>query len=388
MRRAPDITALRLVTALLSATFLLLFGATMPSRGDDACDQACLQARMAQAFSGDPAAMAHHAEAMTAYLKQVHGGALVTGEAPAVGTSASQLPQAEGDLSRAIRDYLKAPVAAQPAALPSFQRVAQAAVQPVDDGRSYVGEKLCTACHKQEATNWAHTIHAKVFDLNPQNALQGRGCEACHGPGSAHVKNPSDLSTIISFSSKSQTPVPQQNSQCLACHSGGPRIFWHASIHESNNLACSDCHNPMANFSSHGLTARQSVNETCFACHKEQRAQFTRRSHMPLLEGKLSCVDCHNPHGSATAPLLKADSVNEVCYSCHADKRGPFIFEHAPVRESCLNCHTPHGSNYEALLTTLRARFCASNAMPRPAIPAELMTTGNLIGGAIARSRV
>ena len=79
---------------------------------------------------------------------------------------------------------------------------------------------------------------------------------------------------------------------------------------------------------------------------------------MPLPEGKLSCVDCHNPHGSTTDPLLKANSVNEVCYACHADKRGPFLFEHAPVRENCLNCHNPHGSNFESLLNAPRPMLC------------------------------
>jgi len=73
---------------------------------------------------------------------------------------------------------------------------------------------------------------------------------------------------------------------------------------------------------------------------------------MPLPEGAMSCDDCHNPHGSLTSPLLKTNTVNETCYQCHAEKRGPFLFEHAPVRESCLNCHTPHGSNQATLLVT------------------------------------
>ena len=104
--------------------------------------------------------------------------------------------------------------------------------------------------------------------------------------------------------------------------------------------------------------ARQSISETCFQCHKQQRAEFRRRSHMPLPEGKLSCVDCHNPHGSATRSLLNADSVNDVCYTCHAEKRGPFLWEHAPVRESCVNCHQPHGSNHDKLLVGARPYLC------------------------------
>ncbi len=256
-----------------------------------------------------------------------------------------------------------------------------------DDDRSYVGRKTCEGCHAQEASNWAHTIHAAVFTLNPRNSNEAQGCEACHGPGSAHVKNPSDLSTIISFSHKSLTPIAKQNAQCLTCHQGGQRIFWHGSVHENNNLACSDCHNPMTNFSSHGLTARESISETCFACHKVQRTEFNKRSHMPLLEGKISCVDCHNPHGSTTAPLLKADSVNEVCYGCHAEKRGPFLFEHAPVRENCLNCHNPHGSNFEALLSAPRPMLC-QHCHAQDGHPAQLLTRGNMVLGAAPDPRL
>ena len=75
--------------------------------------------------------------------------------------------------------------------------------------------------------------------------------------------------------------------------------------------------------------------DTCFQCHKDRRAQMSRSSHMPLREGKITCSDCHNPHGSATEALLKDDSINDTCYKCHAEKRGPFLFEHAPVRENC-----------------------------------------------------
>jgi predicted CXXCH cytochrome family protein len=46
---------------------------------------------------------------------------------------------------------------------------------------------------------------------------------------------------------------------------------------------------------------------------------------MPLLEGKIACSDCHDPHGSPTAPLIRGDTVNQMCHSCHAEKRGPFL---------------------------------------------------------------
>jgi DmsE family decaheme c-type cytochrome len=129
-------------------------------------------------------------------------------------------------------------------------------------------------------------------------------------------------------------------------------------VHASNKLGCADCHNPMARFSANGLLKKASITETCQTCHQQQRAEFRKKSHMPVQEGKMTCEDCHNPHGSSNKRLLKADSINDLCYTCHAEKRGPFIWEHAPVRESCLNCHHPHGSNHDKLLIQARPMLC------------------------------
>jgi DmsE family decaheme c-type cytochrome len=294
-------------------------------------------------------------------------------------------------LANEIADYLKAGNRPRPPTDPLLKLAAAQSPGPQPaDGRSYVGQQTCAACHTQEAANWAHTIHAKIFGLNPRNQLEREGCEACHGPGSVHVANPAAPLSIVKFSRKSQTPIGEQNAQCLVCHRGGQRIFWQASVHETHDLGCSDCHNPMANFSLRGLQARASINETCMSCHKTQRAEFRRRSHMPLLEGKVGCTDCHNPHGSTTSPLLKANSVNETCYNCHAEKRGPFLFEHAPVRDNCVNCHTPHGSNNEKLLAVARPILCqqchAQSAAAGHAT--ELLTRGAMARGPIPDPRL
>ena len=294
----------------------------------------------------------------------------------------------DANLAREIVDYLEAPDKSRATGRP-WQKVAAAQIpvaQPAAD-RTYVGQQTCVSCHAQEAQNWAHTLHAKVFGLNPRNPLEREGCEACHGPGSAHVQSPDTPLSIIRFTKKSQTPIGEQNGQCLNCHRGGQRIFWNSSVHETHDLGCSDCHNPMANFSVKGLQARASINETCIQCHKTQRAEFRRRSHMPLLEGKISCVDCHNPHGSTTAPLLKANSVNETCYNCHAEKRGPFLFEHAPVRDNCINCHTPHGSNNEKLLAVARPILC-QQCHEQTGHPTELLTRGGIPNGPVPDVRV
>lgn len=244
----------------------------------------------------------------------------------------------------------------------------------------YLGQQVCTGCHQQENKNWNHTLHASAFNSAKTDSLAARGCEACHGPGSLHLADLTSKTNIVAFTRGSDATIGQQNSMCMNCHGGGQRTYWAGSIHEVNDLACSDCHNPMATQSSAGLMMAKSINDTCFNCHQQQRTEFTKRSHMPLLEGKLDCADCHNPHGSVTTPLLSDLSVNQLCFNCHQEKRGPMLWEHAPVRENCLNCHAAHGSNHEALLTTSRPFLCQQCHVNR-GHPNDLLTAANLPDG-------
>ena len=261
-----------------------------------------------------------------------------------------------------------------------------------DAGATYVGEAVCIACHAVQNKHFTHTVHAEAFRINPKNELHRRSCEACHGPGSNHIKdpaNPANRSALVGFTREWGTPVAQQNSMCLTCHQGSQAMFWPGSEHARNDIACSDCHNPMARISPTGLLKKESINQTCYTCHQQQRAEFAKRSHMPVPEGKMSCVDCHNPHGSTAHAMVKADSVNELCYNCHADKRGPFLWEHAPVRENCLNCHNAHGSNHDKLLTVARPFSCQQCHANAGAHQAPLYNAGQLLGGGAApNSRV
>ena len=257
---------------------------------------------------------------------------------------------------------------------------ARVADNPAAPGATPVGERMCIGCHQLESEHFTHTFHALGLHAANKADASIPVCETCHGAGSAHAQNPTAKGLIIGYTKDSGTPIEVQTGTCLTCHEGGPRDHWRGSIHQRNDLSCSDCHNPMAKFSVEGSLARNSINETCAQCHKDVRMQFDRRSHMPLPEGQMSCVDCHNPHGSLTSPLLKTNTVNETCYQCHAEKRGPFLFEHAPVRENCLNCHTPHGSNQHALLVT-PIPFLCQQCHSHLRHPNDLHTPGSLATG-------
>ena len=127
---------------------------------------------------------------------------------------------------------------------PGFSQ-AVVAENPQAPGATAVGEKVCVACHRLENEHFSGTLHAKGLRAAAAARPQAPVCEACHGPGSEHARRPTDKGLIIAFTHDSGTPIAVQTGTCLTCHKGGPRDHWLGSVHQRNDLSCSDCHNPM-----------------------------------------------------------------------------------------------------------------------------------------------
>jgi DmsE family decaheme c-type cytochrome len=205
------------------------------------------------------------------------------------------------------------------------------------------GADQCLQCHTDDAafavTAIFKTKHGMRDDARtPFAKLQ---CETCHGPAAKHAEA-GDKSAINSFKADSWVPVAQRNAVCLNCHSGNARTGWHNSVHQSNDLACTNCHRLHVPRDPVLTTVTQP--EVCYKCHRQQRADFTKPSGHPVRFGKIACSECHNPHGSGATAMLVKPTVNQTCFTCHAEKRGPFLWEHAPAAEDCTLCHNPHGS--------------------------------------------
>jgi predicted CXXCH cytochrome family protein len=168
-------------------------------------------------------------------------------------------------------------------------------------GATYVGSEECAACHDEVTTDFKTADHAKL-QAKGKNAVN-MGCEACHGPGSLHVEAGGGANSII---------------------------------------------NP------------KKSPETCFQCHLDKKAEFNMPFSHPVLAGKMTCSDCHDPHkGSATkAGGTSLKSMNDLCVECHTQQRGPFVFPHDAVREGCTTCHSPHGSVNQKMLTERNGNLC------------------------------
>jgi DmsE family decaheme c-type cytochrome len=271
------------------------------------------------------------------------------------------LPKLAGD-AESLFDFLRgggsSPSSSKPSAAPSKGPVAGGTKESAPIDATYVGAKVCVTCHATQAELFKHTLMGRI-----NQTQKGKfDCENCHGPGSAHVKagGGRGVGGIISFRPEDGSRTAQENNAiCLACHERGARTYWNGSTHDTRGLMCTNCHTIMKQVSRKFQLKTAYTPDTCFQCHKDRRAENYFSSHMPLREGKIACSDCHNPHGTATEAMLRENSVNDNCYKCHAEKRGPFLWEHAPVRENCLNCHDPHGSTKEFLLKVQRPKLCA-----------------------------
>lgn len=211
--------------------------------------------------------------------------------------------------------------------------------------KSYIGWAQCVTCHEGYDAKVFKTRHKVLFTTEDVNAQTG--CESCHGPGSAHLQTPGE--EILKFDAAT---AKEANKICLKCHSGKEAKGWNAGQHNKNGLSCVTCHNI------HKQTPKQlkkSKVETCTQCHVEKKGQVSMPSRHPVKEGKVTCTDCHNPHGNTK---LAVKEMSLSCVKCHQEKRGPFIYEHRPAAEDCLTCHNPHGTPNQSLLVLKQPIVC------------------------------
>ena len=207
----------------------------------------------------------------------------------------------------------------------------------------YAGTEMCQACHDAIATQFQKNPHW-ALESDGKKGWEGRSCESCHGPGSKHMESlaPEDILNPAKLA-----PMAADEG-CLRCHLHQPTQTGRIrGGHGRNQVRCVSCH-PVHGTEDVPLqphpTAR--INQQCAGCHTSAWTSFQRPHAHRVAEGAMSCVDCHNPHGSFVAANMRAAGANEPgCLSCHGNLRGPFVFEHAPVRlEGCASCHEPHGS--------------------------------------------
>ncbi len=240
---------------------------------------------------------------------------------------------------------------------------------------------LCDGCH---SVNY----NIKDKTLTEWNV----GCERCHGPGSAHVKQPT-ASNILNPARQNYVPA---NDNCIQCHSQGRPIenpvagkyydwpvgydvtkklsdFWKLEEHKLGDtsfthFADGTAHKNRMQGNDFVTSQMYTHGVTCFTCHDVHGTDYAGSLRKPA---NVLCLDCHGP-GSPNGPHAqtmtahthhKPDSAGSECISCHMPRIAqtigdvnvrshtfrfvsPAISEASKVPNACNACHSDKSTQW------------------------------------------
>ena len=234
------------------------------------------------------------------------------------------------------RIWLRALVLA--AGITLFLSCGETTTGPGEAAGYYLGAEACRQCHSTAYKNESATHHFNTFEDDPKDPydfvsiwkddgkpescllchttgwdkskdnhgadeaeyrknLLGIQCEACHGPGSEHVKGAGDPTRIT---------VDYSAELCGSCHTGDHQPTygeWKQSKH-------ADALN--------GLKSSSHAQDSCLVCHSADY-WYDRTVTLTSTKYGITCVMCHFAHGSNFEHQLREEG-ERLCALCHTDE--------------------------------------------------------------------
>lgn len=215
-----------------------------------------------------------------------------------------------------------------------------------DDGMHWTGSYKnwngrCAECH---ATGFQKNYDQTQWRYRSTQAEVGVGCEACHGPGSAHLdwaetRKPITQAGLdtLGFTMPADASGGQWIQQCAGCHSR------REAFNDGNRLpgtAYADAYRlslltPRLYFPDvqirdevyvYGLFLQSKMYDkgvTRLNCHDPHAADV-------IAPGNAVCTQCHSPAGNPDFPTLPLKEFDSAAHHFHAE---------GPAGAQCGNCH-------------------------------------------------
>jgi predicted CXXCH cytochrome family protein len=246
-------------------------------------------------------------------------------------------------------------------------------------GRYQNWNLMCSECH---STNLARRYDAKTDSYDTQWAELSVGCQACHGPGSAHVAwagkpgakegkglGAGALGLTVDFRG---TDSRYQVEACSPCHSRRQRLsdaempgqpfldnYHPALLREGLYHADGQQQDEVYIWGSFLQSRMYAQGVRCTDCHDAHSLKLKA-------EGNAVCTQCHQPAGNARFPTLKKADYDSPAHHHHpAGSAGA----------QCAHCHIP-AKNY----MVIDARPDHSFRIPRPDLSVKIGTPNACTG--------
>ena len=118
-----------------------------------------------------------------------------------------------------------------------------------------------------------------------------QGCEACHGPGQAHVDDP-EHGHVQNFN---KMPASVVSETCLTCHNDSEHAMW-----AGQRACCTEPglhHLPLGAYTGvrEGQLVKATTSRACATCHKPQVDEAAALAHMPAARGQDGLHDLPQP---------------------------------------------------------------------------------------------
>ena len=261
-----------------------------------------------------------------------------------------------------------------------------------DDGLHWTGpyktwNSRCAACH---ATGFEANYDAQTRSFDSTQVEIGVGCEACHGPGSAHLDWAERFETTqeappaaYGFTVDMSQPA-QAIEQCASCHSRRepfldgnpvPGTPYHDTynlslLREGSYEADGQILDEVYVYGSFLQSKMYEEGVSCSNCHLPHEAEL-------IAEGNAVCTQCHSPAGNPDFPSLPLQvfdgpehthhpegSDGALCKTCHMTERvymgndwradhsfripRPDLAAEAGAPDACTTCHEDQSPEWAA----------------------------------------
>jgi tetratricopeptide (TPR) repeat protein len=222
-----------------------------------------------------------------------------------------------------------------------------------DDALHWTGPQqnwnyMCAECHSTDLQR-NYDLVADRFDSRWSEISVG--CEACHGPGSAHVALAQEgrLQQGLGFTADlddAQGAVWQMNTQTgIAERSRLPMKL------AAQPEACGRCHSrraPLAAAYEYGKPLLDThvpalLDEDLYYANgqiQDEVYEYGSFLQSRMYQAGVSCSDCHDPH---SATLKSQGPASAVCSTCHLPEKFDTAEHqrHATATVECVDCHMP-----------------------------------------------